>query len=89
MCLAEFRVRFLFSFFNLVDIFTSAVSSGESVDVSCTYSEKVSIVTIPERIVTVSARTSLSTDISYNDEEGERIPPKLTSKVQAPHKVRK
>lgn len=56
---------------------------------NCSFSnsEKLEIITVPERIVTVSARTSLSTEISYKEKEDMMIPPRLSSDLQPAKKV--
>ncbi|XP_052058615.1 TALPID3 protein-like isoform X2 [Mytilus californianus] len=59
----------------------------ESVNCSFSNSEKIEIITVPERIVTVSARTSLSTELSYKEKEDIMIPPRLSSESQPAKKV--
>ncbi|XP_076099999.1 protein TALPID3-like isoform X2 [Mytilus galloprovincialis] len=59
----------------------------ESVNCSFSNSEKLEIITVPERIVTVSARTSLSTEISYKEKEDMMIPPRLSSDLQPAKKL--
>ncbi|XP_063426718.1 protein TALPID3-like isoform X2 [Mytilus trossulus] len=59
----------------------------ESGNCSLSNSEKLEIITVPERIVTVSARTSLSTEISYKEKEDMMIPPRLSSDLQPAKKL--
>ncbi|VDI22014.1 Hypothetical predicted protein [Mytilus galloprovincialis] len=59
----------------------------ESVNCSFSNSEKLEIITVPERIVTVSARTSLSTEILYKEKEDMMIPPRLSSDLQPAKKL--
>jgi len=57
------------------------------------HSSQPEIITVPERIVTVSARTSVSTDVSTSDSgSGElvhevRVPPRLPARFQLLSKV--